>query len=202
MKMAGYDVCEHEEEADAIFLNTQRENGKTKFITVWTRSTPSSARAGNSSWACWVVQERVKDDLINNHYANLVAGPDSISICRRDRQVETGNKAMNIELSTTETYRDIIAAAHHRQPYQRIREHHAWLQQLLPLCIVPCRGRERSRDVESILREVGRICVKGYKEVTLLGQNVNSHHFNEELRIKNEESSGMKNLRKIKYRMR
>jgi tRNA-2-methylthio-N6-dimethylallyladenosine synthase len=195
MKMAGYDVCEHEEEADAIFLNTcsVRENAENKIYNRLD-TLHAEQRKGRKVilGVLGCMAERVKDDLINNHYANLVAGPDSyLNLPDMIAQVETGNKAMNIELSTTETYRDIVPqriAANHIGGFVSIMR---GCNNFCHYCIVPyTRGRERSRDVESILREVKDLHDKGYKEVTLLGQNVNSYHFNNECRIKNEESSG------------
>ena len=131
--------------------------------------------------------ERVKEDLLENHHADLVAGPDAyLTLPDLIAQAETGHKAMNIELSTTETYRDVMP--------QRICGPHVGgfvsimrgCNNFCHYCIVPyTRGRERSRDVESILREVRDLHEHGYKEVTLLGQNVNSYLG--ELKSKNEE---------------
>ena len=139
--------------------------------------------------------ERVKNDLIDNHHADLVAGPDAyLTLPDLIAQAETGHKAMNIELSTTETYRDIVP--------QRICGTHVGgfvsimrgCNNFCHYCIVPyTRGRERSRDPESIIREVRDLHDRGYKEVTLLGQNVNSY-LSEEGRVKSEESSCSKVL--------
>ena len=133
--------------------------------------------------------ERVKDELINHHHADLVAGPDAyLTLPDLIAQVETGHKAMNIELSTTETYRDIVP--------QRICGTHVGgfvsimrgCNNFCHYCIVPyTRGRERSRDPESILREVADLHSRGYKEVTLLGQNVNSY-LSEKVKVKSEKS--------------
>ena len=136
--------------------------------------------------------ERVKADLIDNHHADLVAGPDAyLTLPDLIAQAETGLKAINIELSTTETYRDIVP--------QRICGTHVGgfvsimrgCNNFCHYCIVPyTRGRERSRDPESILHEVADLHSRGYKEVTLLGQNVNSY-FSEEPKMKNETSECM-----------
>ncbi|MCI6551644.1 MAG: tRNA (N6-isopentenyl adenosine(37)-C2)-methylthiotransferase MiaB, partial [Prevotella sp.] len=121
--------------------------------------------------------ERVRDDLIQNHHANLVCGPDSyMNLPDMIAQCETGSNAINIELSTTETYREVIP--------QRIGLTHVsgfvsimrGCNNFCHYCIVPyTRGRERSRDVASILAEVNDLHRRGFREVTLLGQNVNSY---------------------------
>ena len=123
--------------------------------------------------------ERVKDDLITNHHVDLVVGPDAyLTLPDLIAAVETGEKAINVELSTTETYRDVIPSricGNHISGFVSIMR---GCNNFCTYCIVPyTRGRERSRDVESILNEVADLVAKGYKEVTLLGQNVNSYRF-------------------------
>ena len=123
--------------------------------------------------------ERVKEDLIEHHGVDLVAGPDAyLSLPHLIASVEAGEKAINVELSTTETYRDVVPAricGNHISGFVSIMR---GCNNFCTYCIVPyTRGRERSRDVESILREVADLQEKGYKEVTLLGQNVNSYRF-------------------------
>jgi tRNA-2-methylthio-N6-dimethylallyladenosine synthase len=121
--------------------------------------------------------ERVKDDLLTNHHADLVAGPDSyLSLPDLTAQAETGHKAINIELSTTETYRDIVPQRLHGAKIGGYVSIMRGCNNFCHYCIVPyTRGRERSRDVESILREVRDLRDRGFREVTLLGQNVNSY---------------------------
>jgi len=121
--------------------------------------------------------ERVKDDLLQNHHADLVAGPDAyLSLPDLIAQAETGHKAMNIELSTSETYRDIVPQRLHGAKIGGFVSIMRGCNNFCHYCIVPyTRGRERSRDVESILREVRDLRDRGFKEVTLLGQNVNSY---------------------------
>jgi tRNA-2-methylthio-N6-dimethylallyladenosine synthase len=122
--------------------------------------------------------ERVKEDLLGKHGADLVAGPDAyLSLPDLVAQAETGHKAINIDLSMTETYRDIvpqrIGLGHKIGGFVSIMR---GCNNFCHYCIVPyTRGRERSRDVESILREVRDLRDRGFKEVTLLGQNVNSY---------------------------
>ena len=121
--------------------------------------------------------ERVKDDLLQNHHCDLVAGPDAyLSLPDLIAQAETGHKAINIELSTTETYRDVVPQRLHGARIGGFVSIMRGCNNFCHYCIVPyTRGRERSRDVESILREVRDLRDRGFKEVTLLGQNVNSY---------------------------
>ena len=122
--------------------------------------------------------ERVKEELMEKWHCDLVAGPDAyLSLPDLVAQAELGHQAMNIELSTSETYRNVvpqrIALGHKIGGFVSIMR---GCNNFCHYCIVPyTRGRERSRDVESILREVRDLRDKGYKEVTLLGQNVNSY---------------------------
>lgn len=190
MKMAGYELCESVDDADAVFLNTcsVRDNAEQKVLNRLD-TLHAMTRKGKKMiiGVLGCMAERVKEDLLENHYADLVAGPDAyLTLPDLIAQAETGHKAMNIELSTTETYRDIMP--------QRICGTHVGgfvsimrgCNNFCHYCIVPyTRGRERSRDVESILREVRDLHEHGYKEVTLLGQNVNSYLG--ELKMKNEE---------------
>ena len=123
--------------------------------------------------------ERVKDELIAHHHVDLVAGPDAyLTLPDLIASAETGEKAINVELSTTETYRDVIPSricGTHVSGFVSIMR---GCNNFCHYCIVPyTRGRERSRDVASILGEVADLVQKGYKEITLLGQNVNSYHF-------------------------
>jgi tRNA-2-methylthio-N6-dimethylallyladenosine synthase len=128
---------------------------------------------------------------LDNHFADLVAGPDAyLSLPDLIAQAEMGHKAMNIELSTTETYKDVvpqrIGLGHKIGGFVSIMR---GCNNFCHYCIVPyTRGRERSRDVESILREVRDLRDKGYKEVTLLGQNVNSYLF------KGDEETGRQDI--------
>ena len=121
--------------------------------------------------------ERVRDDLIQNHFANLVCGPDSyLNLPDMIAQCENGNNALDIELSTTETYRDVIPQRFGGNRVSGFVSIMRGCNNFCHYCIVPfTRGRERSRDVDSILEEVKDLHDKGFKEVTLLGQNVNSY---------------------------
>ena len=181
MQMAGYEACDTAEEADAVFLNTcsVRDNAEQKiYHRLAELNALRKKRSGRlilGVLGC--MAERVKEDLIEHHHADLVAGPDAyLNLPDLIAQVELGQKAINIELSTTETYRDIVPQ---RLPGNRIGGYVSIMRgcnNFCHYCIVPyTRGRERSRDVESILREVRDLKERGYKEVTLLGQNVNSY---------------------------
>ena len=182
MQMAGYEPTDNAEEADAVFLNTcsVRENAENKIyrrLEVLHGENKKGRHRILGVLGC--MAERVKDDLIENHHADLVAGPDAyLNLPDLIAQAELGQKAINIELSTTETYRDVVPR---RIPGSHIGGFVSIMRgcnNFCHYCIVPyTRGRERSRDVESILREVRDLQERGYKEVTLLGQNVNSYHF-------------------------
>jgi tRNA-2-methylthio-N6-dimethylallyladenosine synthase len=182
MKMAGYNVCETLEEADAVFMNTCsiRDNAEQKILNrleFFYSLKKKKKHLIVGVLGC--MAERVKDDLIENHHVDLVVGPDAyLTLPELVASVETGEKAMNVELSTTETYRDVIPSricGNHISGFVSIMR---GCNNFCTYCIVPyTRGRERSRDVESILNEVRDLAAKGYKEVTLLGQNVNSYCF-------------------------
>ncbi len=182
MGMAGYELTENMDEADAVFLNTcsVRDNAEQKIISrleFLYSLQKKGRRIIIGVLGC--MAERVKAELIEKHHADIVVGPDAyMSLPDLIAQVECGHKAINVELSTTETYKDIIP--------QRICGTHIGgfvtimrgCNNFCHYCIVPyTRGRERSRDVESILRECRDLADRGFKEVTLLGQNVNSYQF-------------------------
>ena len=185
MKMAGYEPCDEIDNADAVLLNTCsiRDNAEQKIFH--RLDALNALRKKGRKLIVGVVgcmAERVKENLIENYGVDLVAGPDAyLSLPDLIAQVEAGEKAMNVELSTTETYRDVIPSricGNHISGFVSIMR---GCNNFCHYCIVPyTRGRERSRDVESILAEVNDLAQKGYKEVTLLGQNVNSYRFERE----------------------
>lgn len=180
MQMAGYEVCEKEEEADAIFLNTCsiRDNAESKIYhrldTLYAEER-KGRRLILGVLGC--MAERVKDDLMTNHHANLVCGPDAyLNLPDMIAQCENGHNAINIELSTTETYRNVMPERIGGNRVSGFVSIMRGCNNFCHYCIVPyTRGRERSRDVDSILAEVSDLHDKGFKEVTLLGQNVNSY---------------------------
>lgn len=181
MKMADYDICDNENDADAIFLNTCsiRENAETKIYNRLETLNAIRKRDGRNLilGVLGCMAENVKGDLIEKHHADLVAGPDAyLTLPDLVAQAEAGHKAINIELSTTETYRDILPQRLHSGKVGGFVSIMRGCNNFCHYCIVPyTRGRERSRDVESILNEVKDLEARGFKEVTLLGQNVNSY---------------------------
>ena len=185
MKMAGYEPCENIDEADAVFLNTcsVRDNAEQKIIHRL-EALNAQRRKGRKLilGVLGCMAERVKEGLLNEHGADLVAGPDAyLSLPDLIAQAEVGQKAMDIELSTTETYRDIVPERYCGSRISGFVSIMRGCNNFCHYCIVPyTRGRERSRDVESILREVHDLEARGYKEVTLLGQNVNSYRWTKE----------------------
>ena len=179
MQMAGYEATESLDEADAVFLNTcsVRDNAEQKIYHRLDALDAIKRKRPLIIGVLGCMAERVKDDLLQNHHADLVAGPDAyLSLPDLIAQAETGHKAMNIELSTSETYRDIVPQRLHGARIGGFVSIMRGCNNFCHYCIVPyTRGRERSRDVESILREVRDLRDRGFKEVTLLGQNVNSY---------------------------
>ncbi len=183
MQMAGYELCEAVTDADAVFLNTcsVRDNAEQKIYNRLDSLNAERKKTGKPQilGVLGCMAERVKNDLMDNHHANLVAGPDAyLSLPELIAAAETGNKAINIELSTTETYRDIVPQRLHGAKIGGFVSIMRGCNNFCHYCIVPyTRGRERSRDIESVLREVRDLRDRGFKEVTLLGQNVNSYRF-------------------------
>lgn len=182
MKMAGYDMTEQLDEADAVFLNTcsVRDNAEQKIIN--RLDALHAMRKHGRELLIGVLgcmAERVKEDLMDNHHADLVAGPDAyLSLPDLIAQAEVGNKAMNIELSKTETYGDIIPERICSGRVSGFVSITRGCNNFCHYCIVPyTRGRERSREVQSIINEVKDLETRNYKEVTLLGQNVDSYHY-------------------------
>lgn len=182
MQMDGYSMTENIEEADAIFVNTcsvrdnaeQRIYGRLQYFQSLKRKKKSLIVGVLGCMA-----ERVKEELINEHRVDLVVGPDSyMDLPNLIGAVEHGEKAINVELSTQETYKDVIPLKLGGVNIGGFVSIMRGCNNFCSYCIVPyTRGRERSRDVESILNEIQDMRQKGFKEVTLLGQNVNSYLF-------------------------
>lgn len=182
MGMAGYEPTESIDEADAVFLNTcsVRDNAEQKIIHRL-EALNAQRRKGRRLLigVLGCMAERVKEGLLNEHGTDLVAGPDSyMSLPDLIAQAEVGYKAIDTALSLTETYRDVVPV---RYCGSRISGYVSIMRgcnNFCHYCIVPyTRGRERSREPESILREVHDLEQRGYREVTLLGQNVNSYRW-------------------------
>ena len=182
MKMADYEMCESLDEADAVFLNTcsVRDNAEQKIIHRL-EALNSLKRKGRKLiiGVLGCMAERVKEGLLNDHGADLVAGPDAyLSLPHLIAQAELGEKAIDVELSLTETYRDVVPQRVHGNHLSGFVSIMRGCNNFCHYCIVPyTRGRERSRDIESILTEVKDLEARNYKEVTLLGQNVNSYRW-------------------------
>ena len=199
MQMAGYETTENLDEANAVFLNTcsVRDNAEQKIYR-----RPEELNAVRRQRGQLIIgvlgcmAERVKEELLEHHHCDLVAGPDAyLSLPDLIAQAETGHKAINIELSTTETYKDVVPQRLHTAKIGGFVSIMRGCNNFCHYCIVPyTRGRERSRDVESILREVRDLRDRGFKEVTLLGQNVNSYQpsFPKLLRLVAEEAPEMR----------
>ena len=179
MQMAGYESTESLDEADAVFLNTcsVRDNAEQKIYHRLDALDAIKRKRPLVIGVLGCMAERVKDDLLENHHADLVAGPDAyLSLPDLIAQAEMGHKAINIELSTSETYKDVVPQRLHGAKIGGFVSIMRGCNNFCHYCIVPyTRGRERSRDLESILREVRDLRDRGFKEVTLLGQNVNSY---------------------------
>lgn len=186
MKMAGYDITDDIDTADAIFINTCsiRDNAEQKvynrldFLHAQRRKNRRQFILG----VLGCMAERVKQELITKHHVDLVVGPDAyLSLPELIATVEAGEKAMDIELSTTETYKEIIPSRLCTKAISGFVSIMRGCNNFCTYCIVPyTRGRERSREVDSILNEVQDLIQKGFKEITLLGQNVNSYHYKNE----------------------
>nr|MBD5377508.1 tRNA (N6-isopentenyl adenosine(37)-C2)-methylthiotransferase MiaB [Bacteroides sp.] len=182
METAGYAAAPSVEEADAVLLNTcsirdnaeQKIIGRLQALNALRRKRPSR-RLIVGVIGC--MAERVREDLIANHGVDLVAGPDAyLDLPALFAAAEAGEKAINVELSTTETYRDIIPKRITGNPVSGFVSIMRGCNNFCSYCIVPyTRGRERSREPRSILAEIADLRNRGYKEVTLLGQNVNSY---------------------------
>lgn len=180
MKMADYDICDTEEDADAVFLNTcsVRDNAEQKIIH--RLAALNSHRRNGRKFIIGVLgcmAERTKDQLIKENNVDIVAGPDSyLQLPNLVAQAEMGEKAADTNLSLTETYGNVIPLRIGGNRISGFVSITRGCNNFCHYCIVPyTRGRERSRDVESILNEVKDLQRRNYKEVTLLGQNVNSY---------------------------
>lgn len=181
MQMTDYEIAEKEDEADVILLNTCsiRDNAEQK-VTSRLRSL-ASERKRHPNRIIGVIgcmAERLGEALIAEHGVNFVAGPDAyLDIPNLLAQCEEGKSAINVELSKTETYREVLPSRIGK-PISGFVSIMRGCNNFCSYCVVPyTRGRERSRDVESILAELKDLEQRGYKEATLLGQNVNSYHF-------------------------
>ena len=182
LQTVGYATTDNIDEADAVLLNTCsiRDNAEQKIVGRLQALRALRRKRGKLIvGVIGCMAERVKDSLINEHGVDLVAGPDSyLDLPNLFALVEAGEKAINVELSTTETYRDIIPARIGGNTVSGFVSIMRGCNNFCSYCIVPyTRGRERSRAVDSILNEIADLQKRGFKEVTLLGQNVNSYRY-------------------------
>lgn len=185
MQMDGYHLTEYAEEADAIFINTcsVRDNAEQKVLSriEYYNSLRRKKKRKLVLGILGCMAERVKEELIEKHGVDLVVGPDSyMDLPNLVGAVERGEKAINVELSTSETYKDVMPlkmSGVHISGFVSIMR---GCNNFCTYCIVPyTRGRERSRELASIIREVKDLESKNYREVTLLGQNVNSYKYSD-----------------------
>jgi len=193
MQMAGYETTDELSLADAVFLNTcsVRDNAEQKIVhrlealaaLKRSRQTTDAAEPGLIVGVLGCMAERVKDELITRHGADLVCGPDSyLQLPTLVAQAESGTPAIDTELSASETYADVVPKRLHVGRVGGYVSIMRGCNNFCHYCIVPyTRGRERSRDVESIVREVADLRDRGFKEVTLLGQNVNSYRSGDDI---------------------
>ncbi len=183
LEMAGYDLTDDNALADAILLNTCsiRDNAEQKIVSRLQYLGSLRRKKAGRRLIVGVIgcmAERVRDSLLNDHGVDVVAGPDSYLLPALSAAAEAGEKAINVELSTTETYRDVVPRRIGANRVSGFVSIMRGCNNFCSYCIVPyTRGRERSRELASILREVADLRAKGFKEVTLLGQNVNSYRY-------------------------
>lgn len=186
MEMGGYSLTDNDKEADAIFVNTCsiRDNAEQKvvqrleYFNAMKRKRKTPLIVG----VLGCMAERVKSDLIDDHNVDIVVGPDAyLDLPNLVGAAERGEKAINIELSKTETYKDVMPLKLNGSNISGYLSIMRGCDKFCTYCIVPyTRGRERSREPESILNELHDMRQKGFREVTLLGQNVNSYHYRDE----------------------
>ena len=185
MEMDGYIITDKEDDADAIFVNTCaiRENAEQRVIhrLEYFNSMKRKRDGKLIIGVLGCMAERVKEVLIEEHHADLVIGPDSyMDLPNLISAAEQGEKAINVELSKTETYKDVMPLKIGGSNISGFISIMRGCNNFCTYCIVPyTRGRERSRDAESILNELEDLKKNGFKEVILLGQNVNSYLYSD-----------------------
>ena len=183
MEMDGYRLTDNDRDADAIFVNTCsiRDNAEQRVIQrlEYFNALKRKRKAPLIVGVLGCMAERAKSDLIDDHNVDLVVGPDAyLDLPNLVGAAERGEKAINIQLSKTETYKDVIPLKLNGSNISGYISIMRGCDKFCTYCIVPfTRGRERSREPESILNELRVIREKGFREVTLLGQNVNSYRF-------------------------
>lgn len=188
MEMDGYALTENDREADAIFVNTCsiRDNAEQRVLQrlEYFNALKKKRKGRLIVGVLGCMAERVKTELIERHNVDVVVGPDSyLDLPNLIGAAEQGEKAMNVELSKTETYKDVIPLKISGSNISGFISIMRGCDKFCTYCIVPfTRGRERSREPESILNELRDLSDKGFREATLLGQNVNSYLFKDQER--------------------
>lgn len=182
MKMADYELCDSLEDADAVFINTCsiREHAEVKAMSRLEFFRQLKRKKKNLKvGVIGCMAERMQKELLEHPAVDLVAGPDAyLDLPNLIAQAEQGEKSINIDLSLTETYKDVLPQRIGGNRISGFVSIMRGCNNFCSYCIVPyTRGRERSRPYNSILNEVQDLYNRGYKEVTLLGQNVNSYNF-------------------------
>ena len=182
MKMADYELCDSLDTADAIFINTCsiREHAEVKAMSRLEFFRQLKRKKKNLLvGVIGCMAERMQKELLEHPAVDVVAGPDSyLDLPNLIAQAEQGEKSINIDLSLTETYKDVLPQRIGGNRISGFVSIMRGCNNFCSYCIVPyTRGRERSRPYNSILNEVQDLYNRGYKEVTLLGQNVNSYNF-------------------------
>lgn len=182
MGMAGCEITETIDDADVVLLNTCsiRDNAEQKIFSRLQFLQSLRRRRGKLIvGVIGCMAERVRDTLQQEHGVDIVVGPDAyLDLPALFEAAQAGHKAINVELSTTETYRDVIPRRLGANRVSGFVSIMRGCDNFCSYCIVPyTRGRERSRAVDSILAEIGDLKSRGFKEVTLLGQNVNSYRY-------------------------
>ncbi len=182
MQTADYDLTENISDADAIFINTCsiRDHAEKKAMSrLEYFASLKKKKKGLVVGVLGCMAERIKDELLKEKVVDMVVGPDSyLDLPNLVAQAASGHKAINVEPSTTETYKDVLPKRIGGNAISGFVSIMRGCNNFCTYCIVPyTRGRERSREYESILSEVVDLQKRGYKEVTLLGQNVNSYNY-------------------------
>lgn len=185
MQTIGYEMTDCIDKADAILVNTCsiRDNAEQKIVSRLQHfNAMKKKRKGLIVGILGCMAERAKQELLENQAVDLVAGPDAyLDLPNLIAAAEAGQKAINVELSTTETYKEIIPSRIGGNRISGFVSIMRGCNNFCSYCIVPyTRGRERSREVKSILNEIQDLYERNFKEITLLGQNVNSYAFEEE----------------------
>ena len=180
----GYETTRNVDEADVVFINTCsiRENAEAKVRKRLTEF--KSKKVTNPNLVIGILgcmAERLKKDLLEEEkLVDLIAGPDSYrDLPNLIEEVGTGQKAVNVLLSRDETYADITPVRLDQGGVSAFVSITRGCDNMCSFCVVPfTRGRERSRDPKTIVEECKILFADGYREVTLLGQNVDSYRWN------------------------